>query len=523
MTSPHGDTPGTFGTPHFEVRWQARRANFLESCHAALLGPRAPRGLDPASSYFRLRLQPRRIPSAVIAGSLVCHVILLGLLIPLDRLAQPAPPLTLPQIEITWYGPATDVAPATARKPSRPKSSRRAARKPKAPLLARAYNAKTTVVFQPHRPTNTRQVLIEPEAPPTPPIFLPSIPNIITWAAAPPLQPPIEVNPNALVARRRTKGSLARAMAPQIAAETPPAAPLDIAPISRATPQPPLPLAPGAVRAARAKTTPKSVAAPAVAFAANRLVALSIAPGKALPPPGNASAPMSIGPRVGKTTSSAAPDIAMNAGPAVAGAPEAGGGLPGPAGLLILHEGAGPAPPPAPRAPSPLPRIAALSPLALRPPDSLPAHRNAAGGSGIAPHDLAHEILGMRPIHTLLMNMPNLTSATGSWVLQFARVPGVKIPLGGSIVPPLPVRKVDPEYPPDLIQEEVEGEVVLYAVIGKDGTVSHIRVVKGLDPVLDRNAEAAFAKWKFRPALADNNPIDLEVLVHIPFHYQSPQ
>jgi TonB family protein len=65
--------------------------------------------------------------------------------------------------------------------------------------------------------------------------------------------------------------------------------------------------------------------------------------------------------------------------------------------------------------------------------------------------------------------------------------------------------------------------VVLYARIGTDGTVSHIRIVQSLNPILDRNAEIAFSKWKFEPALAGNTPIVLEVLVHIPFNYQASQ
>ncbi|HVB33003.1 MAG TPA: TonB family protein [Patescibacteria group bacterium] len=503
------------------MRWQTRRANFFESCRAALLGPRASGDFDPVFSFFRLRLSPRKVPGRGIAGSMVWHIVLLGLLVPLGRLAEPPPKFSLPQIQITWYGPTTDVAPAAASKPNQPKPSLRPVPRPKRPPIARAYNPKTTVIFQPPRPTNSRQVLIEPDAPPTPPKFLPSLPNTITWAATRPIQPQIAVNPGALVARQPKNGSVTEAMAPRISSVVPPAAPLDIASASSAIPEPPLPLAPGLVRAARSKRQTESAAAPIVAFAPRRLVALSLAPGHAPPPPGNASAPISIGPRVGKTASSGAPSAALNAGAGISAMPAVSAAMPGPAGLLISHEGAGPAPPPAP---SPLPKISAPSPLPPRPPLLPRSDRNGGAGGGIRPHDLAHEVLGMRPIHTLLMNMPNLTSATGSWLLDFTELPGERIPLGGDTVAPLPVRKVDPEYPPELIQEGVEGEVVLYAVIGRDGQVSHIRVVQSLDPVLDRNAEAAFAKWKFQPALADNYPIALEVLVHIPFFsYESPR
>lgn len=517
MTPPTRDTPRSFTTPRLDVRWQAGLASFFESFRAAIGGPRASRGFNPAFSFFHLRLSPGRVPARGIAGSLLWHVALLAAIIPLGRLAEPAPEFTLPQIQITWYGPATDVAPVPAAKKAASKPSLRPSPKAKQAVLARAYNSKTTVIFQPPHATNTRQVLIEPDAPPTPPKLLPAMPNIIAWAASP-IRPQIAVNANELVARKPRNGSVADAMAPKVANVPPPASRVNVGDNPDAPPAPPVPPATGAIRAERKQPAPQDTAAPTVTYAANRLVALSLAPGEAPPPPANASAPISIGPRAGKPASSAAPNIAVDAVPGVSGTPGANGATPGPAGLLIANEGASPAPVPAPRAPAPLPHIAAPSPIVPR-----RAVRTAAGGGGIAPHDLAHEVLGMRPIQTLLMSMPNLTSATGSWVLNFAELPGEKIPLDGAVVAPLPLRKVDPEYPPNLIQEGVEGEVVLYAVIGSDGTVSHIRVVQSLDPVLDRNAETAFAKWKFQPALVDKEPIDLEVLVHVPFHYKSPQ
>ena len=82
---------------------------------------------------------------------------------------------------------------------------------------------------------------------------------------------------------------------------------------------------------------------------------------------------------------------------------------------------------------------------------------------------------------------------------------------------PGPLRKVDPKYPPTLIKERVEGEVVLYAVIRSDGSVDSIQLVRGVDEQLDANATQAFSQWKFRPATKQGTPIDLEVIVHIPF------
>jgi periplasmic protein TonB len=121
----------------------------------------------------------------------------------------------------------------------------------------------------------------------------------------------------------------------------------------------------------------------------------------------------------------------------------------------------------------------------------------------------------------LLVNMPNLNSATGSWILNFSELSANTQgphPAPSDVSAPGPVRKVDPKYPPTLIKEHVEGEVVLYAVIRSDGSVDSIQLVRGIDEQLDANAMQALSQWKFRPATKQGAPVDLEAIVHIPFH-----
>jgi protein TonB len=124
----------------------------------------------------------------------------------------------------------------------------------------------------------------------------------------------------------------------------------------------------------------------------------------------------------------------------------------------------------------------------------------------------------------MLVNMPNLNSATGSWILNFSELhmnsDGARV-APADVSGPVPLRKVDPKYPPTLIKERVEGEVVLYAVIRRDGSVDSIQLVHGIDEQLDANAMSALSQWKFRPALKQGTPVDLEAIVHIPFRLPS--
>jgi len=124
----------------------------------------------------------------------------------------------------------------------------------------------------------------------------------------------------------------------------------------------------------------------------------------------------------------------------------------------------------------------------------------------------------------MLVNMPNLNSATGSWILNFSELrvnsEGPRI-TSSDISAPVPLRKVDPKYPPSLMSERVEGEVVLYAVIRRDGAVDSIQLVHGIDEQLDENAMQALSQWKFQPARRQGSPVELEAIVHIPFRLRS--
>ncbi len=79
------------------------------------------------------------------------------------------------------------------------------------------------------------------------------------------------------------------------------------------------------------------------------------------------------------------------------------------------------------------------------------------------------------------------------------------------------MRKVDPKYIAAAAAEGVQGKVLLYAVIRRDGRVDQVRLIQGIDERLDLSAVAAFGKWEFQPATKNGRPVDLEAVVQIPF------
>jgi TonB family protein len=129
-------------------------------------------------------------------------------------------------------------------------------------------------------------------------------------------------------------------------------------------------------------------------------------------------------------------------------------------------------------------------------------------------------VFGNRRFYSVTLNMPNLNSAGGSWIIRFAEFKrDVSDPNAHSedLSQPMATRKVDPAYPAQLMRENVHGTVILYAVIHADGSVANIRVLRGADERLDRFAAEAVSQWKFEPATKKGTPVDVEATFQIPF------
>jgi TonB family protein len=135
------------------------------------------------------------------------------------------------------------------------------------------------------------------------------------------------------------------------------------------------------------------------------------------------------------------------------------------------------------------------------------------GESKLSPAE--REIFGERKFYSLTLNMPNLNSAGGSWVIRFAAVK--QNANAGELSAPAATRKVDPAYPIELMRQNVAGTVTLYAVIHADGKIGGVRVLHGIDDRLDQYAAEALAQWQFQPATRNGDPVDVEAVFRIPF------
>jgi TonB family protein len=150
--------------------------------------------------------------------------------------------------------------------------------------------------------------------------------------------------------------------------------------------------------------------------------------------------------------------------------------------------------------------------------EDVPERTGPPNFAALPPGTPPEKLLRSRHVYSMNVNMPNFNSATGSWIIHFSEMHLSGGPRMGPLAAPVPVHKVDPKYPQDLILEHVEGEVILYGVIRENGSVDSIQLVRSVDQKLDANAVSAFGMWKFEPATRDGQPVALEAIVQIPFH-----
>ena len=83
---------------------------------------------------------------------------------------------------------------------------------------------------------------------------------------------------------------------------------------------------------------------------------------------------------------------------------------------------------------------------------------------------------------------------------------------------PVPVTRVEPSYPEFAREAQIQGKVTLHVLVGKDGRVKNVKVIKGVTG-LNEAAVDAIKKWVFKPALSNNKPVAVWVEVPMDFHF----
>lgn len=533
---------GDRDTPQLGVVRAEWLEQFISSVTVLLRGPVSPKKFL-GEPYFRDCWIDQRFPKVAFVTAIACQALLVVFPPPIWKIQPSRSEVLTSHMELTWYGPVKDFpAILPAGRPPKAVPQQKEASKALPRPVAEAFHPRQTIISAPLHPTHPRQTLIQPSAPPEPPKILPVLPNLVELSIARPARPKLQLTLAQLAAMRpkaRASAAIRDTAAPEVSMAEKPLGAINIASSTQAPPKPVLRVSPMSAPRTAPQMGGANAAAPDIAQGTDSrtLIALSATPAPVAPPPGipagNLSARVSISPEGPQPGVPGRPaEGATSTGGAV------GGGGHGPEGIFISGGNSANASPPSgpgigsasrgagiPLPSRPVPRVKAIAgdwKASASPTDSGPGTDGPK--LGVPPED----VLGAKRVYTLHINMPNLTSASGSWVLNFAELNEMDAglyskPATSELAGPVPVRKVDPKYPPEFRAAHVEGEVILYAVIRKDGTVDSIQLVHGVDPILDKNAMEALAQWKFRPAEKSGKPVDLEAVVHIPYRSRAPQ
>jgi len=522
--------------PNLTIAWNSFHHNFFSELAAFLHFTRVPKG-EPLYNVFQDFAIQRRMPYRALLAAALWHVVFFIFPWPSVPMS-PKHVSALDNTELTWSGSIEDLPLLNVPKQSPKTAAKTPADAPPAPNTD-GFHPRQRIYTDPAHPTHPRQTLVNTSAPMEAPKFLPALPNMVQLATpAAPARPHLEISEQTLAKlhpKQVKKVATTITPAPDVTnLETHPAD-VSIAQVTDGPAKPHLEINAGAApRVAERTQTGEVASAPDVAAVpagptngpATTIIALSSTPAPPSPtievPKGNLAAHVAISPE-GKgtgtgggsgnpvsTTSGSSGSNAGGAGNSSIGISISGGnpkpnagvsGLGG-AGKLIIPKAA----------------IAYNRPDPNAAEDDPPERTGPPNFAALPPGTQPEQIFASHHVYSMNVDMPNINSYTGSWIIHFSQLhlPG-ETRSNSQVNAPAPLRKVDPKYPQDLIQEHVQGEVILYGVIRPDGSVDSIQLVRGLDKQLDANSVAAFRQWKFHPATKDGQPVALEAIVHIPF------
>jgi protein TonB len=101
-------------------------------------------------------------------------------------------------------------------------------------------------------------------------------------------------------------------------------------------------------------------------------------------------------------------------------------------------------------------------------------------------------------------------------VPELAAAPPQRIQVSQGVTQGLLIRQVKPQYPAMAREMRVEGDVLLEAVIDKDGAVSDVRAISG-PAMLIPPALQAVRQWRYKPYLLNGQPVEVETKIKLQF------
>jgi len=175
------------------------------------------------------------------------------------------------------------------------------------------------------------------------------------------------------------------------------------------------------------------------------------------------------------------------------------------------------APPPPPPPPAATPRVAKIAPKVVEQPRAF-----------VAPIDVPAEV---RPEEGLDLGVEGgvaggveggvpggvVGGVVGGLPTALPPPPAPVVRIGGQLLPPRIMRKVDPVYPDLAVSARIGAMVVLEAEVDTRGYVKFAKVLSG-HPLFDAAALEAVRQWRYQPLLLNGQPTGFILSVVINFN-----
>jgi TonB family protein len=98
---------------------------------------------------------------------------------------------------------------------------------------------------------------------------------------------------------------------------------------------------------------------------------------------------------------------------------------------------------------------------------------------------------------------------------------GAALPCAGNVTVPRVVRERKPSYTNAAMRERVQGTVEMEVVVGTDGAVREVEVIRSLHPELDQSAIEAVKEWQFAPGTVNGQAVAVLVNIEMTFTLRS--
>jgi TonB family protein len=94
--------------------------------------------------------------------------------------------------------------------------------------------------------------------------------------------------------------------------------------------------------------------------------------------------------------------------------------------------------------------------------------------------------------------------------------PPARIQLQGNVQASKIIKRVAPSYPDGARRERLEGTVRFHAIIGTDGSVQQVRVIRGYCSLSEISLPAV-KQWRYTPTLLNGEPVEVDTTIDVIF------